>query len=657
MGNGSSKHKQPRVYPGDPVPYVSGQGEPPVIPGVPSSSKTKKSKGSKKASGHVKASSLPAGFMPFTNKLSHPVHHHATPFIPPGVQMPVPHPAPPGEHAATLAAAAGVIPSGPATHPSAHHTPAGFIPPPFSMRPSAQNTPAVPHFTMPPETHHPSASGSRRAATPYTRSVQPASSESSTTTASTPMSGTPMHFDIYPPLPPGSLPPGFVPHTPTPGYNGYPAAPSALSASAAGSHIYRAASVSHSAKQAPQPVHPSAHSTHVPDQHPSPPNSNIFIRTRPPTPPQSTNTYGPDPQQRVHEPLSNPLPAPPRDLYEFTPYRDILSLPETTKLLQERDSKQVAPGVVDISASAPPGTVAAFSVSKAGGKKKHGGLFRGLSKRKKEDQQPETRYIYINASGSNVHGQDTSQGHSSSSHGHGHQRSQSQQSHHNAPPLSRTTSVHSNSISLGPSHHDPSTQTHIIPVTNSTPYFSQHKIYIDHTTPHYNEFLNHFPHRIMYRNAIYPTATHLFEAMKFIEKAPGRAEAIRRTESLDEVFALSEAWVREDGPEGAGLAGDWATVFLQKMEEVLILKFSQAPTLRSLLLHSGDSQLIYTDENDRFWGDGIGREGIEAGMGDEEVGSNQLGKSLMVVRHKLRAQEGQRGRHGATAPSRATSIR
>lgn len=52
---------------------------------------------------------------------------------------------------------------------------------------------------------------------------------------------------------------------------------------------------------------------------------------RPLTPPGRA-AFGPS-GSRPREPLSNPLPAPPRDLYEMTPYKSLLTLPQTTALL------------------------------------------------------------------------------------------------------------------------------------------------------------------------------------------------------------------------------------------------------------------------------------------------------------------------------------
>jgi hypothetical protein len=69
--------------------------------------------------------------------------------------------------------------------------------------------------------------------------------------------------------------------------------------------------------------------------------------------------------------------------------------------------------------------------------------------------------------------------------------------------------------------------------------------------------LNHSSHRVLYGNKTYPTAMHLYEAMKFIEHKPDLGETIRQCEKIEDVYpaAMSfQVWVRPD----------WGTVFLDK---------------------------------------------------------------------------------------------
>ncbi len=64
------------------------------------------------------------------------------------------------------------------------------------------------------------------------------------------------------------------------------------------------------------------------------------------------------------------------------------------------------------------------------------------------------------------------------------------------------------------------------------------------------------------------------------------------------------------------------------MDQVLYLKFRQHGDLRSQLLGTFPAELIYVESGDTFWGDGAG------------PGLNELGKSLMRVRERFRAEGG-----------------
>jgi predicted NAD-dependent protein-ADP-ribosyltransferase YbiA (DUF1768 family) len=64
------------------------------------------------------------------------------------------------------------------------------------------------------------------------------------------------------------------------------------------------------------------------------------------------------------------------------------------------------------------------------------------------------------------------------------------------------------------------------------------------------------------------------------------------------------------------------------MDEVLYHKFGQHGSLRTLLFNTHPSELVYVEPLDPFWGD------------DGGAGMNELGKSLMRVRERLRIEGG-----------------
>ena len=80
------------------------------------------------------------------------------------------------------------------------------------------------------------------------------------------------------------------------------------------------------------------------------------------------------------------------------------------------------------------------------------------------------------------------------------------------------------------------------------------------------------------------------------------------------------------------------------MDDVLYLKFRQHGDLRTLLLNTYPADLVYDESREPYWGDGAGN------------GRNELGKSLMRVRDRLRIEawpelaETERGPHSVPLP-------
>ncbi|KAF8494110.1 hypothetical protein F5888DRAFT_1718659, partial [Russula emetica] len=107
--------------------------------------------------------------------------------------------------------------------------------------------------------------------------------------------------------------------------------------------------------------------------------------------------------------------------------------------------------------------------------------------------------------------------------------------------------------------------------------------------------LNNSPHSVVYRNQVYPTALHLYEAHKFLDHRPEVAEQIRRSE-VQWVTAVS-------GQFATFTRRDWGNIGLSTMDEVLYLKFNQHGQLRTMLINTHPAELVYVDPNDPFWGD------------------------------------------------------
>jgi ribA/ribD-fused uncharacterized protein len=134
----------------------------------------------------------------------------------------------------------------------------------------------------------------------------------------------------------------------------------------------------------------------------------------------------------------------------------------------------------------------------------------------------------------------------------------------------------------------------------------------------YGEFSNFSPHPFDLKGKVWPTTEHYFQAQKFA--GTEHEELVRLAKSPMVAARMGRSRERP-------LRQDWETAKEDIMREALLVKFTQHPALRSLLLSTGDAELIEHTKNDRYWGDG--------GNGN---GKNRLGQLLMELREKLKTE-------------------
>lgn len=136
-------------------------------------------------------------------------------------------------------------------------------------------------------------------------------------------------------------------------------------------------------------------------------------------------------------------------------------------------------------------------------------------------------------------------------------------------------------------------------------------------TDEYYEFSNFSPHGFETQDGYWPTVEHYFQAQKFAgdEHAKYR-EKIRNARRPKEAKDLGQS-------RKVPLREDWNDVKDEVMLLALRLKFS-APTLRDLLLATGNRPLHEKSDGDFYWG--IGRDGS---------GLNRMGCLLEQVRNEL----------------------
>ncbi|KAG2013131.1 GTP cyclohydrolase II [Coprinopsis cinerea AmutBmut pab1-1] len=150
-------------------------------------------------------------------------------------------------------------------------------------------------------------------------------------------------------------------------------------------------------------------------------------------------------------------------------------------------------------------------------------------------------------------------------------------------------------------------------------------IHISHDDPVYSRFFHRSPHPIRHDGRLYPTAAHLFEAMKYLKLNPELAEQIRLCSDVDAVYRLSEHCSHYCRP-------DWNEVADWKLEKLLYLKFTQYPDLRDLLLSTHPRPIFCTDYEE------VVRSVYRPDSPVSGPVHNAFGTALVRVRDRLRQQ-------------------
>ncbi|MGB4834027.1 MAG: histidine phosphatase family protein [Candidatus Moraniibacteriota bacterium] len=133
----------------------------------------------------------------------------------------------------------------------------------------------------------------------------------------------------------------------------------------------------------------------------------------------------------------------------------------------------------------------------------------------------------------------------------------------------------------------------------------------------HDELSNFFPASFSWRDRVWPTAEHAYQAAKYFETDKERSEAIRNASSPDAAKVLSKAGKDHRDPE-------WPTKKLAVMEEILRAKLERYPGIQRLLLSWGERELVEDSPEDGFWG-----------RGPDGRGENHLGRLWMKLRSEL----------------------
>jgi N-glycosidase YbiA len=141
-------------------------------------------------------------------------------------------------------------------------------------------------------------------------------------------------------------------------------------------------------------------------------------------------------------------------------------------------------------------------------------------------------------------------------------------------------------------------------------------IYFYSTRDQYGCFSNFSAHGFELDALWWPTSEHYFQSHKFIETSS--FEEIRQAKSPKDAALMGRDRQRP-------LRHDWEQAKDHVMYLGVLRKFETHSDIRTILLNTGDSELIENTSTDYYWG-----------CGDNKTGKNRLGKILMDIREKLR---------------------
>lgn len=127
---------------------------------------------------------------------------------------------------------------------------------------------------------------------------------------------------------------------------------------------------------------------------------------------------------------------------------------------------------------------------------------------------------------------------------------------------------------------------------------------------------SHSKHGFELDGALWPSAEHYYQAMKFED--PALREAIRAAPHPLEAQALARRHKRK-------MRTDWKAIRQTVMTRAVYIKCRTHPEVAAGLLATGERRIIETSQYDYYWG--CGRDGR---------GGNTYGKVLMAVRARLR---------------------
>ncbi len=133
-------------------------------------------------------------------------------------------------------------------------------------------------------------------------------------------------------------------------------------------------------------------------------------------------------------------------------------------------------------------------------------------------------------------------------------------------------------------------------------------------------FSNFSSFQVEWRDRVWQTSEHAYQASHFFETAPELVEEIFSAKSAHEAFKIAKA-------NADKVPIDWDEQKVTVMEDIVRHKLEQNSYLMHKLLQTGSREIVEDSPKDAFWG-----------WGKERNGRNELGKIWMKLRDEVAAE-------------------
>lgn len=130
-------------------------------------------------------------------------------------------------------------------------------------------------------------------------------------------------------------------------------------------------------------------------------------------------------------------------------------------------------------------------------------------------------------------------------------------------------------------------------------------------------FSNFSSFSVKWRDKIWPTSEHAYQAAHFFKTAPNLVKKIYKEKSAHEAYKIAKTNA-DKAPK------NWHEIKVAVMEEIIRHKLEQNPYIMHKLMQTGNRFIVEDSPEDDFWGWGLKRNG-----------RNELGKIWMKLRDEI----------------------